>query len=68
MDLAVVEHDYALPILIYEHDWIHILYMGISLVFFVIEVYRRISVDLLYAQSNIACFPCHVLNVFTSVP
>ena len=29
-----------------EHDWIHLLYMAISVIFFVIEVSQRVSIDL----------------------
>jgi hypothetical protein len=52
MEIALVENDYVLPTVIYEHDWIHILYMGISTVFFLIQVYQRISVDLKYSSSK----------------
>ncbi len=55
MEIALVENDYVLPTVIYEHDWIHILYMGISTVFFLIQVYQRISVDLKYSSSKYLC-------------
>jgi len=55
MEIALVENDYVLPTVIYEHDWIHILYMGISTVFFSIQVYQRISVDLKYSSSKYPC-------------
>lgn len=52
MDIALVENDYALPLIHYEHDWIHLLYMSISVVFFTIQVCQRISVDLLYSPGE----------------
>jgi hypothetical protein len=55
MDIALVENDYAVPVTIYEHDWIHLLYMGISIIFFLIEVCQRISVDIFYASSKYLC-------------
>ncbi len=51
MEVALIEHDYVLPPIVYEHDWIHILYMGISTVFFLIQVCQRISLDILYSSS-----------------
>jgi hypothetical protein len=54
MEIALVENNYILPTLVYQyrHDWIHILYMGISTVFFLIQVCQRISLDLLYPFST----------------
>jgi hypothetical protein len=52
MDAALVENDYVLLPIVYQHDWIHILYMGISTVFFLIEVCQRISLDIFYAPSK----------------
>ncbi|CAF4118713.1 unnamed protein product [Adineta steineri] len=53
MEIAVVENDYVLPTVMYEHDWIHILYMGISTIFFLIQVCQRISVDLFYSSNDL---------------
>jgi hypothetical protein len=55
MEIALVENNYILPTLIYQyrHDWIHILYMGISTVFFLIQVCQRISLDLLYSFTDL---------------
>jgi hypothetical protein len=52
MDIAFVENDFVPPAVVYEHDWIHILYMGISTVFFLIQVCQRISLDLFYSSSK----------------
>jgi hypothetical protein len=52
MEVALVENEYVLPTIIYQHDWIHILYMGISTIFFLIQVCQRISLDLLYSLST----------------
>ncbi|CAF1558970.1 unnamed protein product [Adineta ricciae] len=40
----------------YEHDWIHILYMGITAVFFSIQICQRVSIDILYS-SNLKILP-----------
>jgi hypothetical protein len=52
MEGALIEDNYVVPSVVYEHDWIHILYMGISTVFFLIQVCQRISLDLLYSSSK----------------
>lgn len=52
MDIALIENEYVLPPIVYQHDWIHILYMVVSTIFFVIQVCQRISLDLLYSYSK----------------
>ena len=52
MDIALVENNFIPQTAIYEHDWIHILYMGISTVFFLIQVCQRISLDIFYSSSK----------------
>ncbi|CAF2037953.1 unnamed protein product [Rotaria magnacalcarata] len=52
MEIALVENDYAPPTAIYKHDWVHIFYMGTCVIFFVIQVYQRISVDLIYSSRD----------------
>lgn len=64
MDIALVENNYVLPTVIYEHDWIHILYMGISTVFFIIQVCQRITIDLFYTSSKYSCSESTSLNVY----
>ncbi|UJR38432.1 hypothetical protein I4U23_031100 [Adineta vaga] len=57
MEIALVENDYGLPNVTYEHDWIHILYMGISIIFFSIQICQRISIDILYSSKNLETLP-----------
>lgn len=52
MEAALVENNHASSDVNYEHDWIHILYMGISAVFFSIQICQRISIDVLYSSSK----------------
>ena len=52
MDIALVENNDFLSFLVYEHDWIHILYIGVTATFFLIQLCQRISLDLLYSSSN----------------
>jgi hypothetical protein len=52
MEIALVEDNYVPPAITYQHDWIHILYMGISTIFFLIQVCQRISLDLLYSSGK----------------
>jgi len=53
MEVALVENNYVLPTVVYEHDWIHILYMAISTIFFFIQVCQRISLDILYSSKDL---------------
>jgi len=45
MDIALVENNDFLSFLVYEHDWIHILYIGVTATFFLIQLCQRISLD-----------------------
>lgn len=55
MEVALIENNHVPPSIVYEHDWIHILYMGISIIFFLIQVCQRITLDLTYSLSNYSC-------------
>ena len=45
MEIAVIENEDNQPHPLLKHNWIQILYMIISTVCFIIEVYYRISID-----------------------
>ena len=52
MEAALIENNHASSDVNYEHDWIHILYMGITAVFFFIQICQRVSIDILYSSSK----------------
>lgn len=52
MDIALVENNDFLSFLVYEHDWIHILYIGVTTTFFFIQLCQRISLDVRYSSKT----------------
>ena len=52
MEIALIENEYILPEIVYQHDWTHILYIIVSTVFFLIQVCQRISLDIFYSSSK----------------
>jgi hypothetical protein len=58
MDIATIGNDYLLILVADEHDWIHLLCIGISTVFSLIEVFQRLSIDMGFDSSK---FPSSAL-------
>lgn len=62
MDIALVENNDFLSFLVYEHDWIHILYIGVTAIFFLIQLCQRITLDLFIHQVTIQkLFHCQII-------
>jgi hypothetical protein len=47
----LVEHDYVLLTIIYQYDWIHILYKGVFFLIFEVDSFGQFELDIL---SNVA--------------
>ncbi|CAF1248235.1 unnamed protein product [Adineta ricciae] len=57
MEAALIENNHMSSDVNYEHDWIHILYMGITAVFFSIQICQRVSIDILYSSKDLKILP-----------